>query len=68
MPGYQFRMTTPAIAVEHPDDMTVLQVPAGASVTVFGQLLGNRLMDVIWEGRSVKMFARELHEHAERIV
>ncbi|MGD1096007.1 MAG: hypothetical protein ABSB35_28945 [Bryobacteraceae bacterium] len=68
MPGYQFKMTTATIAVERPDDMTVFQVPAGASVTVLGQLLGNRLVDVNWEGRSVMMFGRDLHEHAERII
>ena len=68
MAGCQFKMTTPTIAVERPDDMTVLQVPAGASVTVLGQLLGNRLVDVNWEGRSVMMFGRDLHEHAERII
>ena len=68
MAGCQFKMTTPTIAVERPDDMTVLQVPAGASVTVLGQLRGNRLVDVNWEGRSVMMFGRDLHEHAERII
>jgi hypothetical protein len=68
MPGYQFKMTTPTIAVERPDDMVVLQVPAGASVTVLGQLLGNRLVNVNWEGRPVMMFGRDLHEHAERMI
>src|SRR5580698_268442 len=34
MRGYHFRITTPTLAIERPDDVEILQVPSGTSVTV----------------------------------
>ena len=33
MRGYQFRMRTPTVAIESPNDLKILQVPVGASGT-----------------------------------
>jgi hypothetical protein len=68
MRGYQFRMTTPTVAIENPNDPRILQVPIGTSVTVIGgPATGSSVVDVEWDGRRVMMFTRDLLERAERI-
>ncbi len=68
MRGYHFRMTTPTLAIEQPDDVRELQIPVGTSVTVVGEpVTGSILVDVEWNGRRVMMFTRDLLERAERI-
>ena len=67
MRGYQYRMTTPTIAIERPDDLKILQIPMGTSVTVVDDSTGSILVDVEWNGRRVMMFTRDLLERAERV-
>jgi hypothetical protein len=68
MRGYHFRMTTPTLAIERPDDVKILQIPVGTSVTVVGDPGADSiLVDVEWDGRRVMMFTRDLLERAERI-
>jgi hypothetical protein len=58
-------MSTPILAVERPN-MTVLQLPAGAAVTLLDdRLCGNRLVDVTWNGRDVMIFGRDIHQCRE---
>jgi hypothetical protein len=68
MRGFHFRMTTPTLAIERPDDVEILQVPSGTSVTVISDPVPDSiLVDVDWNGRRVMMFTRDLLERAERV-
>jgi len=43
-------------------------IPAGAEIVLHNALLeGNRLVDVVWEGRRLMMFTTDLRAFASRI-
>jgi hypothetical protein len=45
-----------------------ITIPMGAEVEVTdGPLDGNRLLDVLWEGKAVMMFTTDIRERGERV-
>ena len=66
LPVGRYRIMNPTIAVIVEDGRHVAHmVPAGAVVTLdSGGLEGERLVDVIWEGRKAMMFAQDLRSRA----
>jgi hypothetical protein len=44
-----------------------VSVPVNATVEVISHTHANRMIDVVWEGRSMKMFAQDIRERGEEI-
>ncbi len=69
--GQRLRLTTPTIAIQSDGEShkTIVTIPMGGIVEVAdGQIEGDRLMDVQWEGRTVMMFAQDLRARGEELV
>ena len=69
MPAKRYRIKDPTIAMFHDDERGIARkISAGAIVEVpAGSLDGNKLVEVIWEGRQVHMFMEDLRTRAEEI-
>ena len=67
MAGQRFRITEPTIAMSQEHGRgTALTVSAGAIVEVHsGPLDGDRLVEVMWNGKMVMMFTQDLRLRAE---
>ncbi len=61
--GKRFRLKTSTLSIEGMNGTrTAVTLPAGAIVKVVsGPTPGDRLVDVLWEGKMVEMFAIDLH-------
>ena len=65
-----FRLKTPTLGTISSDDghRVAVTIPQNAIVTVFnGPLDDNRMVDVLWEGKTVMMFALDLRNRGERV-
>ena len=61
--GRRFKLENPTMAVDVVDGKRVMvTVPAGAVIKVVSGPIseGDRLVDVVWEGRTVAMFTSDL--------
>ena len=66
MRGNTYRLQTSTLAIFTYDDghKIPIMIPEGAMVEVLGEMNGNRLIDVIWEGKPVLMFTIDLRNRA----
>jgi hypothetical protein len=69
MPSQKYRIKSPTIALyENIDHHAADLVPVGAIVRVDSSALdGDKLVEVIWDGRSVMMFTQDLRRRAEAV-
>lgn len=66
MPLGRYRILSPTIAVFRDQGRHVAgTVPAGAVIVIASEAFdGDRLVDVIWDGKSVMMFTQDLRARA----
>ena len=64
-----YRITSPTLAlIEEGGRHVAHTVPTGAIVTVEGDAFdGEKLVNVIWDGKEVMMFAQDLRVRAEQV-
>ena len=64
-----YRITSPAVVLVQEDDRRVSQmIPKGAMVSFDGRTFnGDKLVEVLWEGKVVLMFTQDLRSRGERI-
>ena len=68
MAGKRYRVKTPTLAITNDDERLSVMVPLGAIVQVTaGPLDENRLVDVEWEGKPLRMFISDLRERCELV-
>jgi len=69
MAAERYRIKDPTIAMSHDDGRGVAYtVSVGATVEVCnGPLDGDKLVEVLWNGKAVMMFTQDLRLRAERI-
>jgi hypothetical protein len=69
MPAKRYRIKEPTIAMFHDEECGIARkISAGTIVEVpAGSLDGNKLVEVIWDGRHVLMFTQDLKTRAEEI-
>ena len=67
--GKCFKLVTPTTAVDTVDGKHVaVTVPSGATIkTAAGPRHENGMIDVLWEGRIIMMFAIDVERRAEAI-
>jgi hypothetical protein len=65
----RFRLTNPTLALVHEDGRHVAHtVPTGTIIVVDSTAFdGEKLVNVIWDGTKVMMFAEDLRARAERV-
>jgi hypothetical protein len=65
----RYRITHPTIALFEEDGRHVANtVPAGAVVEIDSDSFdGNKLLEVVWEGKRVMMFTQDLRRRAEAV-
>lgn len=62
----RYRVSSPTLALLEEEGRHVARtVPAGAVVEVDGIFENNRLVEVLWDGKRVMMFAQDLRSRAE---
>jgi hypothetical protein len=63
----RYRITHPTIALFEEDGRHVANtLPAGAVVEINGDSFdGDKLLEVVWDGKRVMMFAQDLRKRAE---
>jgi hypothetical protein len=67
--GSCFRLNTQTLGIESADGKRVaVTLPAGAEIKVISAPVGNdRMVDVLWSGKIVAMFAQDVQERGEAI-
>jgi hypothetical protein len=63
MKGKSFRITTPTLAIlsPHRDGHRIpITIPRNAVVTVEEEIDGDRLVDVLWNGKTLMMFTQDI--------
>lgn len=68
--GRRFKLAVATVAVETLDDkLHAITIPAGSDIKVVsGPRNGDRMMDVLWEGRVVMMFAVDVEKRGTEIM
>ena len=68
--GKRFKLEISTMAVESVDGKRVaVTVPAGETIKVVsGPRHGDRMMDVLWDGRVVMMFAVDVEERGTEVL
>jgi hypothetical protein len=68
MRGQRYRLNTPTLAIVKVDGHnSPVTIPHGAVVKVSaGPLHGDRLVDVIWDGKTIMMFTTDIRERGVR--
>lgn len=69
MLGERYRLKTPTLAIMANDgDRIAVTIPIHGEVEVVdGPMNGDRVVDVLWEGKTVMMFTTDLRELGERL-
>jgi hypothetical protein len=69
MPGGLYRINSPTIALWEQDDRHKTDtVPVGAIVEVDSATFdGNKLVEVLWDGKRVMMFTQDLRKRGESV-
>ena len=68
MVGARFRIKSPTVAIDKSEyGSGLLHVPIDSAITVVSAGGESGFVEVEWNGRVVKMFARDLAERTERI-
>jgi len=66
--GKRYRLQTPTLAIiNHDGQNNPTTVPSGAVVKVVASLDGNRLVDVLWDGKTVMMFTTDIRERCVKL-
>jgi len=67
--GQRYRLNSPTLAIiQHDGQNSPTTIPNGAVVKVVnGPLDGNRLVDVMWEGKTVMMFTTDIRERCVKL-
>jgi hypothetical protein len=68
--GKRFRLTTAILGIETIDAKRVaVEIPQGATVEVTAgpSQTDSRMVDVLWNARTVVMFAQDITERAEQL-
>jgi len=66
--GKRFRIKTTTLGIAAVRNQRIpVAVPADATVEVISHTHGNRMIDVVWEGENLKMFAQDIRERGEEI-
>jgi hypothetical protein len=70
MQGKSYRLNTPTLAIIVCDGQKVAAtIPSGGTVTVSGgDIDGNRLIDVIWDGKEAMIFTQDLRDRGELVI
>jgi len=71
-PGESYRLNAETLGITHMEPpRTAVMVPKGGIVTILaivaGPLAGNRMIDVIWNGKTVMLFAQDLRKRGELV-
>ena len=66
----RYRLTGPTIALFLKGERQIADtVPSGAIITIDGDAFnGDKLVNVMWDGREIMMFAQDLRTRTERIM
>ena len=69
MPLGRYRINSPTIALFEEDGRHVANtVPAGAIIEISSDRFdGDKLLEVVWEGKRVMMFTQDLRKRAESV-
>jgi hypothetical protein len=68
MKNRRYRVTTPTIAMCRGDGhVSTVTVPINGIVTTAVEPDGDRLIDVIWDGKNYTMFTQDLRDRGELI-
>jgi len=63
-----YRLTSPTIALFSEEGRQVARfIPLGGLIHVKHSLDGNSLIEVVWEGQTVMMFAQDILARGERV-
>ena len=63
-----YRLTSPTIALFSEEGRQVARfIPLGGLIHVKDSLDGNSLIEVVWEGQTVMMFAQDVLARGERV-
>ncbi len=67
--GQRYRLNTPTLGVFNQDgQQRPMTIPPGAVVKVTNDPLdGNHLIDVKWDGKTIKMFTTDIRERYEKL-
>jgi len=66
--GKRFRIKTTTLGIAAVRNQRIpVAVPADATVEVISHTHSNRMIDVVWEGENLKMFAQDIRERGEEI-
>jgi len=67
--GKQFKLSTATVAIDSSEGKRVaITIPADTTVKVVsGPTTGDRMVDVLWDGRVVVMFAIDLRERGTHV-
>ena len=68
MRGKYYRLKSHTLAIQTSEDnqRVPITLPEGAMVQVLTEMNGNRLIDVVWEGKTVMMFTIDLRNRGVR--
>jgi hypothetical protein len=69
MPDEKYRITSPTIVLFLQEgDFVSQMIPEGTVIILEGASFnGNKLIDVVWEGKVVMMFTQDVRSRAERV-
>lgn len=66
--GKRFRIKTPTLGIIAISNQRIpVTIPPNAMVEVLSHTHPNRMIDVVWEGRNLRMFAQDIRERGEDI-
>lgn len=70
MQGKSYRLNAEALGIfSGNQDRIAAWIPSGTVVTVVnGPLNGNRMVDVLWDGKIIMVFADDLRERGELVM
>jgi hypothetical protein len=64
----RYRVTSPTIAMFCGEgQLTTVTVPINGIVTISVEPDGDRLIDVVWNGKKYTMFTQDLRDRGERV-
>jgi hypothetical protein len=64
----RFRIKSPTLGILAIRNQRIpVTVPADVTVEVVSHTHENRMIDVVWEGRTLKMFAQDIRERGEEV-
>jgi hypothetical protein len=66
--GKRFRIKTPTFGISAIRNQRIpVAVPANSTIEVVSHTHENRMVDVVWEGHTLMMFAQDIRERGEEV-